>query len=240
ISQVYWQYRLLHNRTHNAQIVSRDLADLIEGEAVFTGPYAPTLTIDNHHRVVIYSFGLATDDADLFQRFPISHVAVNISDADVASQKFTELADNREINRWVLRNNMVKVLQLARDHESRAPGIRELIDAKLAKRDHAKALKIAREVLEAHPANRSGRNYMLQTLLASSLYGEALHIARSMVERDDTDFNAHLALARLCFSLNADGSRADLEAEGEKSLARAIELNPSARNVIEQSAHTAF
>lgn len=71
--------------------------------------------------------------------------------------------------------------------------------------------------------------------MSAKRYTQALSTARGMVKLDETDFNAHLVLARTCFILDGDGSRPELRAEGERSLERALALNPAGAEIIRQS-----
>lgn len=233
--QSRWNIQALWTTTHDMRKGSEDLGALIEGEAVITGPYAPTLTIDNHHKLVIYSFGLAEKQFDLFQKFPITHVAASVNDFRSAQRVYPEMSDDRDVVRWLVRNIVIEVRQLARDTTNRPAGVRDVIDAAMTRKDYAAALDHAREFISKHPDNREGRHYLQQVQMSAKRYTQALSTAHGMVKLDETDFNAHLVLARTCFILDGDGSRPDLRAEGERSLERALALNPAGAEIIRQS-----
>ncbi len=54
-----------------------ELAQIVDGAAVLTGPYTPALTIDNDLRGIVYMFGLSNVQKDLFNGFPITHVVTD-------------------------------------------------------------------------------------------------------------------------------------------------------------------
>ncbi|UCD94169.1 MAG: hypothetical protein JSU69_10455, partial [Candidatus Zixiibacteriota bacterium] len=70
---VYIYRGLSHPGTHLSRS-SHQLGDLLGGDAVLTGPYSATLAIDNNLKNVIYMFGLANVEHDLFDKYPITHV----------------------------------------------------------------------------------------------------------------------------------------------------------------------
>ena len=64
---------------HYVTRYNNELKQIIDPGAVITGPYGATLTADNSIKNIIYMFGLANIEKDLFDEFPISHIATDQS-----------------------------------------------------------------------------------------------------------------------------------------------------------------
>ncbi|MFQ5607412.1 MAG: tetratricopeptide repeat protein, partial [Candidatus Zixiibacteriota bacterium] len=91
---------------------NQDLSELIDSHAVVTGPYTPALTIDNELRGVIYMFGLTNVEKDLFQRFPITHVAVDRTNWNLALRDFPFLKPARKLAEMSVRDQVIALFRV--------------------------------------------------------------------------------------------------------------------------------
>jgi 4-amino-4-deoxy-L-arabinose transferase-like glycosyltransferase len=57
--------------------IGRDVEMAVGPDALVTGPYAQVLTLENRVPALIHMFGTAHPDADLFRKFPITHLLVD-------------------------------------------------------------------------------------------------------------------------------------------------------------------
>ncbi len=73
---IYIARGLVHTKKHLTEF-SRKLGTMLNQDAVITGPYGATLTIDDSLKSVIYMFGLSNVQKDLFTRFNVTHVATD-------------------------------------------------------------------------------------------------------------------------------------------------------------------
>lgn len=162
--------RWISDGTCSARDASRDLAETLSPGAVLTGPYAPTLTLDNSFMNFIYAFGLKKPDFDIFERFPITHIAADMTNRDAAMADFPVVKEAVRIAEYSLRSRVIVIWQVAgrtanptasgyhpTDYEkARGFAMKSKIDS---------ALVCNNRFLAAHPQNRSA--LLLQCVLLS-------------------------------------------------------------------------
>ena len=88
INQGLYINRGLFQSGHYLKRYNKELEQIIDSEAVITGPYGATLTADNSIKNIIYMFGLANIEKDLFEKYPISHIATDPSNWKPALSDF--------------------------------------------------------------------------------------------------------------------------------------------------------
>jgi tetratricopeptide (TPR) repeat protein len=92
--------------------VSIELGQILDKNAVLTGPYAPAYTIDNNLRGVIYHFGLSNKEDSLFKKFPISHVVTERPNWERALQDFPILGNARQEAVMITRDFVTSLFRL--------------------------------------------------------------------------------------------------------------------------------
>jgi tetratricopeptide (TPR) repeat protein/4-amino-4-deoxy-L-arabinose transferase-like glycosyltransferase len=115
ISQSYWIYTWFRGATYNLQQAGQGLDEIVSERAVIIGPYSQALTIDNRLKSFIYMFGLARKESDLFQRFPFTHLATDMTNWNRAVKDYPVLRDAPQVARYWIRDvqiNIVKVDEL--------------------------------------------------------------------------------------------------------------------------------
>ncbi len=101
--------------TESGQLLKRyniEFAQLVDQEAVLTGPYAPALTIDNNLKSVIYVFGLANVEKNLFERFPITHIVSDRHNWQRAIKDFPFLNSSLLIVQTVIRDQVLSFYRI--------------------------------------------------------------------------------------------------------------------------------
>ena len=91
---------------------NREISQMIDQDAVLTGPYAPALTIDNKLKGLIYVFGLANKDKELFDRFPITHIVADRSNWDAARKDYPFLGSSLSLCRIRIRDAGMYIFRL--------------------------------------------------------------------------------------------------------------------------------
>jgi len=233
--QLYWFGRMVSKSMHELKHASLDLRDTLSSNAVLTGPFAPALTIDNNLRCVIYSFGLRYDDLDLFQKFPITHIASDDRERVMAEQKFRDLHDLEMCGYWVARINGIRLYRLPSDSLRPVKYILtdyERSEFKRSKLEIDSAIFYGEKFVWNFPDNRTARRALLFSLAASGSYDSALSVGRRMLDSDPTDFNTAFLLARVMHGIYKNLRTPEALGEREYYVARAIELNPAAEKMI--------
>lgn len=166
---------------------SANLADILPAEAVITGPYAPTLTIDNELKTVIYMFGLSDVESDLFSKSQITHVAADKSNWQIALSAYPELANATISAQMVIRDVTVHVyrvpdISLPLTNYERAMGL-------FFNNQPDSAYFLFRNFLDKHPHHLLGRLKVTAAAIATGRYEEsATELERLANERPNSYF----------------------------------------------------
>ena len=91
---------------------SEDLENILGAEAVVSGPYGPALTLDTDLRAFIHMFGVAAVDSTLFDRMPVTHVAVDVTNFEQAVEAYPELEGQPAIASYWLNSWHVKLYRI--------------------------------------------------------------------------------------------------------------------------------
>jgi 4-amino-4-deoxy-L-arabinose transferase-like glycosyltransferase len=207
------------------KIANRDVSELMDSNAVITGPFAPALSIDNRLKGVIYVFGLANVEKDLFQQFPITHVFSDPGNWARAVEDYPGLDKAMLITRMKIRDLDVNIYRLA-DKEIPMTDIE--IGSMWAERAKAdSALKYAGRFCEKYPNNLYALWGLAYCYGALKLNDSLLNLMEEIPRRFPDDFRGYL----LCkdgysqlFKLTGDET---YKYYSEQSGARAIQLNPA-------------
>ncbi|UCD16267.1 MAG: hypothetical protein JSV44_07300 [Candidatus Zixiibacteriota bacterium] len=111
VFQAMWIYEWMGRRTYTLKEAGEDLRQILGHDAVVIGPYAQALTIDNDLRSFIYMFGLANKEPDLFERFPLTHLAVDLSNYGLAVRDYPFLASAPLIARYWFRDVTINIVR---------------------------------------------------------------------------------------------------------------------------------
>ncbi len=68
-----------------------DLSMIVSPDAVISGPFGPALTLDNSLGCVIHIFGTSRPDSLLFKKYPITHLALERSNEEVARELYPDI-----------------------------------------------------------------------------------------------------------------------------------------------------
>ncbi len=93
---------------------NHDLEQILGPDAVVTGPYGPTLTQNTHLKSFIHHFGVAIVDSTLFDRYPITHIAVDVSNAAVATKNYPMLTKSLPLAAYWISDNKVQVYNISK------------------------------------------------------------------------------------------------------------------------------
>jgi 4-amino-4-deoxy-L-arabinose transferase-like glycosyltransferase len=95
---------------------SQDLGLTLGSEALISGPYAQTLTMDNKLKLMLRMFAGWPEDPDLFRKFPLTHLALEAKGGqrEQASKDYPGVMKNAKlITTYHLRNFQVQILRVA-------------------------------------------------------------------------------------------------------------------------------
>ncbi len=240
VSAVINRYRILRyqymQRNYNVQEASRDIAKILGPGAVISGPFGPTFTLDNKVKAFIHQFGVARVDSTLFDREPITHLAVDESNAAAASQNYPELKDLKSEAAYWICDNQVQVYNISKATKNSTANAYVETDYErasqylMAQKYDSALIMIERFELLA-PDSKAGGMLYAKILAQVGQYDKANRVYGTLVRAFPTDFSVHLEYGYFLTQLivaTKDRSAAPI---AEDNLRMAAELNPYKANL---------
>lgn len=189
INQGKYFYKGLAESGQLLKRYNNESAQLINKEAVLTGPYAPALTIDNDLKGIIYVFGLANVEQNLFERFPITHIVSDRHNWKRAVKDFSFLKTSLLVVQTVVRDQVLYLYRIP--------------DAKLPKTDYEigqeyflqntfdSALVYFQRFSQKHPRNLFGRIHVALALSATGEIEKSEQIMNRLLAEYTDDYMLH-------------------------------------------------
>ncbi len=197
LNQTQWTYDWLSQTPHALKEANEDLAQILAPEAVVIGPYAQSLTIDNNLKSFIYMFGLAQTEPDLFEKQPLTHLAVDISNWESAAAKYPLLSRVNWITSYWIREIQIRIVRL--DDSILAEWGRTYNPTDFEKAiwfyHHAQAdscLKYLQSFMDKYPKNKSGLVLLSNLLYTKGAYRQAFETYDRLISYYPDDFSLYL------------------------------------------------
>ncbi len=108
ISYSTWQ----EQRSYIIREAGQDLGEILNKNAIITGPMAPTLLLENGLRGMIYAVGISKDEPDLFKKYPATHFAIDVESSQKVTSEFPQLEDAKLIADYWVRDDNVGVYKI--------------------------------------------------------------------------------------------------------------------------------
>lgn len=166
-----------------------ELSWLVDGDAIVTGPYTPALTIDNQLKGVIYVFGLANVQEDLFDRFPVTHIASDNSNWKRAVKDFPFLNSAIRIVQMAIRDRVIDIYRLP--DADVPPTDFERGSMFLAEGRWDSANVYYERFSDKYPESFFGRMHRVVALSAAGATGEALNLLNDLLAEQPDNYTLH-------------------------------------------------
>ncbi len=209
--------------------IGREVAQITGPDAILTGPYAPAFTIDNNLKAVIYVFGLPDVEHDLFDKFPITHLAADYSNWQAALRTHPSLADALRLNRFRIRDGTVDLYRI--------PGANTpLTDFERFVRDfeaqyYDSVLHYNTEFCETYKENLAGQFNLIINHLAFGKTEHALKGLETLAALYPDNYRV-TAFASQCYKVLAGQlNKPEYDTLGESFFERSLKINPSLKRV---------
>jgi 4-amino-4-deoxy-L-arabinose transferase-like glycosyltransferase len=195
------QYSFIHS--------SQDLGRILSPEAVISGPYSPTLALENKLRLLIHMFLPGFEDPDFFLKHPVTHLALEAERGQRkrAFMEYPEVMKNaRVVTTYYLRNFPVQILRVAESSGNPETGNYRLSDfekAKLLKEAGQidSAVVVLNQFVSEHPENLSGYVTLAQIYHDKRDLGRAASFLRKASGFDPTNSLLHRFLGDVYLNL---------------------------------------
>ena len=231
VSNVIWLENH-HHSDHNFNIVeaNADLAAILNDDAVVSGSYGPTLTVDTKLASFIHLFQVADVDETLFDRNPITHLAVDISNIKEAIKNYPELADVKPVTKYWVRDVEVGLFRVAGyfDNEQARQyqpsrfeqAVSFYIDGTIDS-----AIVAATDVYSAHPESKSAGLLLSELYLRTQQFQNVHSLLVTLANRFPTDFNVQLQCGRFLQILSYRQQDQSLFSQSRIYYERAVKVN---------------
>ncbi|MCP4703801.1 MAG: hypothetical protein GY865_04250, partial [candidate division Zixibacteria bacterium] len=178
--------------TESGQLLKQynnEFAQMIDKDAVLTGPYAPALSIENDLKSVIYVFGLANIEKNLFERFPITHIVSDRHNWQRAIKDFPFLKSSLLVVQTVIRN---QVISLYRIPTAKVPGTYFETAQNYFRRDiFDSALVHFQKFSKQHPENLLGQIHLVLALSANGEIEKSRQIMNQLLAEHPDNYMLH-------------------------------------------------
>jgi 4-amino-4-deoxy-L-arabinose transferase-like glycosyltransferase len=213
---------------------SLDLGQILSSEAVVSGPYAQTLTMDNKLKLVLHMFAGWPADPELFEKYPITHLAMEVEGGQMeqALKDYPQVMMNaKPVTTYFLRDFAVQILRVSESSGNPKTQNYQLSDfekAKLLLEDGQvdSALTGLNQFVEQHPNNCSGYRTLAEIHYDRKDFEKAALFLQEASKFDPTDFFTHYFLGAVYLKLYDQKNDDTYQLLAIKEWERALELFP--------------
>jgi len=193
--------RVLLTTNYTVVEANDDLKRILGPGAVVSGPYAPVLTLDNELKSFIHLFGVAEVDTTLFQRYPITHLAIDSSNWEEAVKNYPVLKDMAPMTAYWIRDYPVKVCNVSQVFGNpeamryKNTGYEVAVDY-YSREMYDSAFVAVGRFLNQDPNCRSASLLLCDLLVYFGKYEQAASIMRTLAVRYPSDYHTNLMCGR--------------------------------------------
>ncbi len=178
---------------YNIMETNRDLEQILAPGAVVSGPYGPVMTLDTPIKSFIHLFGVARVDSSLFDRFPVTHVAVDVSNTKEAVETYPQIGELRPTATYIIRDIEVKLYNISKQFANpRARAYRESHYERAVAHyfadDIDSAIGEMNLFIQTNPDSKAGGLLLGDLLWKKKRYGDVLVQMDAMTKRFPTDY----------------------------------------------------
>ncbi len=207
--------------TYTMRQASRDLGMILSPGAVLSGPYGPALTAENNFGAVVHYFGTTRPDPTLFERFPVTHLALDSYNEDAARQIYPDMMKRATyVCNYNINCDKITVFRIAPwtgNHQAagyRPSSYEKAVDLYTAEQSDS-ANRYLEEFLRQYPNNISGNNQAGIFSLVTGDYRNAVLFFTRAVDFSPTDFKLHFFLGSAYIKLAEKTGEASFRRKGE-------------------------
>jgi tetratricopeptide (TPR) repeat protein len=223
--------RVLFSRTHDIANANDDLAAILGPGAVISGPYAPALTIDNDVKSFIHLFGVARVDSTLFERYPVTHLAVDESNWTEAVKNYPALENVQPATIYWIRDYAVRICNISDIFGN--PEASRYVESRFeraarysSQQKYDSAFFEMRHFIMAHPDCRSANLLFSELLLRARLYDQAIPVLTRLATRFPNDYHVNLSCGRSLQIIGLAKKDRQMLALAQSFYEKAVKANP--------------
>ncbi|MEZ5358778.1 MAG: hypothetical protein R3F48_08075 [Candidatus Zixiibacteriota bacterium] len=185
---------------YTARQASLDLGMIVSPAAVISGPFGPTLALENSLGCVIHIFGTSRPDSLLFQKYPITHLALEKSNEEAARELYPDIMEKAKlVCKYYINCRKISIYRIAyitgnRQAAQYFPSVFEQAIMFYDKGIIDSADFYLDRFQRIYPENIAGNKQATFKDLVLGNYDAAIEAARNAAAFSPTDFSLHYAL----------------------------------------------
>jgi len=199
-----FRIRRLHYLDHAYSLLeaNQDIEQILAPNAVVSGPYGPALTVDTKLHTFIHLFAVAEIDSTLFDRYPVTHLALDESSYENAVKNYPVLKDARFVAQYWIRDVKVTLYRINRLFDNVESARYEPTFYERAQ-DYRQANQIDSSMLalqafmETNATTRSSGILLADLLVTINALDQALQLLIQLADNYPTDFYLQMHCGRL-------------------------------------------
>ena len=219
--------------TYSLNRSSVDLGEILNDQAVVSGPYGPALAWDNQLKNLIHMFGVTKPDPELFVTYPITHLALERGEnRDRAFRDYPEVMKNAKIvTTYWLRNIPVDIYRIGEwtgNPETEEYPLSDFEKSRLLMEagETDSALTVLEDFASQNPKNYSGYHALAQIYFDMGEYDKALLALEKAAEFNPTDFLIHQLLGAVYLTVGSQTGQDSYRRMAIEEWERALRLFP--------------
>nr|MBN2277027.1 hypothetical protein [candidate division Zixibacteria bacterium] len=239
IQQGWWLGRWYETKSYCLKQAGEDVARYAGDGAVIAGPYAQAVTIDNNLKSFVYMFGLANKEPDLFARFPITHLAMDISNWDKAVGDYPYLLKSSRVAQYWIRDIELSLIRVYGAVPS-PPGCHyELTDYEKAQEFYIRAgdpdsiYYYTSRFYAVHPKSKAGLKLLGNYYMAKGAVSSGFSMIDRLIALYPDDFSTYFDKGRANYLFYLTNGTPQFLKEADRYFGLATERNPYIEKDIE-------
>lgn len=218
-------------QAYNIAEANDDLAHILNEGAVLSGAYGPVLTTNTPHHNFIHLFSAVADpDTALFDRYPVTHIAVEVASHAAAKEQYPEIEQAPFVTTFWIRDQEVRVYRLAGLFQNPEAAAYEPTGFELAytafrdgQIDSATAYLEA--YLTRHPMTKSAGLLQTDLYLARRDVQAGLNLLTELADTYRTDFYIQMQCGRLYLMLGLTRNDPSMTELARRYFKRGVDAN---------------
>jgi hypothetical protein len=181
---------------------SRDLNMILSKDAVITGPFSSTLTMESELKTVIHMFGVSNPDPDFFKKLPITHLLVDEGNEGRAFKDYPQMMKaSTHILSYHVGFKKVRLYRISGNTGNyiadnyRPAKFERLVEEYNSTRGRINN-QLAIDFLKEHPDNITGYSFLAEAAERDQLFDLAESMYKKAVEFSPTNYHITGRLAK--------------------------------------------
>jgi hypothetical protein len=233
IVQSLWIYKWFDKRSNDLSENGNDLAQILGIDAVLIGPYSNALAINSNLKTIIYMFGLSKNEPDLFKRFPVTHLATDITNWEAALKAYPWLKKNTSFTTsyWIrdIEISIIRILpnpDFTNNSDYQMSNYEKAMQLFTKKGDQDSLMYYLTIFLNRNPENKSGLKLLASVYEFTDNYSKCFDVHDKLINLYPDDFTRYYDKALLYYRLYLSGNNTTFKTKADEYFSMAREINP--------------